>query len=145
MKAYKARVVKDDSLGGTPQIQTPRRQRTAAEAGSPPEPQRGDRYLAWGVSPRDQSQEYGKPRRGDRKIQPRVDLSPLRGSILFSAQYLGLTPQAIHLSRLRRSTRDDTWPRDAEKKPKSSSAATTRQAFSGFDATHTSMSIVARG
>ncbi len=97
-----------------PQIQTRRRPRTAAEAGSPLEPQRGDRYLAWGVSPRYQSQEDGKPRRGDRKIQPRVDLSPLRGSKQFSAQNLGLTPQAIHLSRLRRSTRDDTWPREAD-------------------------------
>ena len=46
----------------------------------PHEPRRGDRHLAWGVSPRYLGHGiYCEPQRGDRKVEVRRHLSPLGG------------------------------------------------------------------
>ena len=75
------------------------------------EPRSGERYIAWGVSPRIGAKKGKKPRSGDRHIAPTPaayaaaeNLSPPSGaSGSCDAWYLGLTPQAKYLSRLRRS------------------------------------------
>jgi len=67
------------------------------------QPRSGDRHIAWGVSPRFNRQENLKPRSGDRPIEIWFAcLSPLQGWIHVVVQFLGLTPQAMNLSRLRR-------------------------------------------
>ena len=67
------------------------------------EPRSGERYLAWGVSPRDRYQEKFKAPEGRQK-KPRLAASVAAPRLNNFCQTgnLGLTPQAIHLSRLRR-------------------------------------------
>jgi len=76
------------------------------------EPRSGERYIAWGVSPRIGARKIRKkPRSGDRYIAQTSaahaaveNLSPPPGASFISVvPTLGLTPQAKNLSRLRRS------------------------------------------
>jgi hypothetical protein len=63
------------------------------------------RWLAWGASPRRRngSKEI-QPRSGDRQMRNRFCLSPPPGAFLLSSSlFLGLTPQAKHVSPLRGS------------------------------------------
>jgi hypothetical protein len=63
-------------------------------------PRSGDRFIAWGVSPRKIDAQYRRARNGRQTYS--YCLSPLRGLLVFGMPFLGLTPQAKYLSRLRR-------------------------------------------
>jgi hypothetical protein len=73
------------------------------------EPRSGDRYLAWGVSPRIRTRIMKrKPRSGDRHIAPTpaahaagMFCRPSGAGILLLFHFLGLTPQAMNMSLLR--------------------------------------------
>jgi hypothetical protein len=64
------------------------------------QPRSGDRLIAWGVSPRRRGTlNTVKPGTGDRLARMSVAASRL---VRYRMPFLGLAPQAIYLSRLRR-------------------------------------------
>ncbi len=76
-----------------------------------PEPRSGERYLAWGVSPRIETSKKMTSRGAAadvRRVAPvahgdsRESVAP-PGLIFFQIRTLGLTPQAMYLSLLRSS------------------------------------------
>jgi len=88
------------------------------------EPRSGDRYLAWGVSPRYKGLENGEPQRGDRRILNRRHLSPLRGFSSFGALSWGSRPR---LSIFRASGACPPFCRNGDARGNAAQATTMRQ------------------